>query len=147
MSDQPNRNPTEVRGVHHVAIQTRDWEGSMRLYRDVLGMTEVLRVDNGAGQFVVMLDAGDGSHVELFEQTPARAAAGPAADGDFGDLLSHLALATSDADATTMGVRSAGYQILFEPSSLESSGLKLTYSFFRGPNSGILELVETRTTA
>ena len=25
-------------GMHHVAVQTRDWEASLRLYRDVLGM-------------------------------------------------------------------------------------------------------------
>ncbi len=24
-------------GMHHVAVQARDWEASLRLYRDVLG--------------------------------------------------------------------------------------------------------------
>ena len=27
-----------VCGMHHVAVQTRDWEASLRLYRDVLAM-------------------------------------------------------------------------------------------------------------
>ena len=25
-------------GAHHIAVHTRDWEDSLRLYRDVLGM-------------------------------------------------------------------------------------------------------------
>ena len=25
-------------GCHHIALQTRDWEASLKLYRDVLGM-------------------------------------------------------------------------------------------------------------
>ena len=31
-------------GAHHIAVHTRDWEDSLRLYRDVLGMEIVAEI-------------------------------------------------------------------------------------------------------
>ena len=56
-------------GSHHIAVQVRNMEDSLKLYRDVLGMQVV-------GQFgsperrVFLLDIGDGSHMELFDPKP-----------------------------------------------------------------------------
>lgn len=126
-------------GVHHVALQTSDWEGSLKLYGDVLGMTEVARFAGGGGQTIVLLDAGDGCCLELF---------GPTADTKTGvatgDLLTHIALATTDARAATERVRRAGYEITVEPKDVTLGTLQVTLSFFRGPNGELLEFFEVR---
>jgi catechol 2,3-dioxygenase-like lactoylglutathione lyase family enzyme len=132
-----------VTGTHHIAIQTTDWEASLHLYRDVLGMTEAVTFDNGTGQSVVLLDTGDGTHVELFEAVPGSAAT---AQGAFSDVLSHVALTVADARAVTDVVRAAGYEILAEPRDVDLAGrVRLTISFFRGSSGEIVELVEERT--
>ena len=55
-------------GMHHIAIQAQDWEESLRLYRDVLGM-ELAAEFGSPERKIVLLDMGDGSHVELFAPT------------------------------------------------------------------------------
>lgn len=130
-----------VHGGHHIAIQTRDWQDSVTLYRDVLGMTEAASSDNGSGQQVMLLDIGDGTHLELFERAPSTP---PGPDGEFGDLLSHFALATTDVRAATEHLRAAGYAIVAEPRDVELGALELCISFFRGPSGELVELVEER---
>lgn len=126
-------------GVHHIALQTRDWEASLRLYQGVLGMTEVTRFTGGDGQTIMLLDAGDGCYLELFEpteNTPTGAATN--------DPLTHIALATTDARAATERVREAGYEITVEPKEVTLGALQVTLSFFRGPNGEVLEFFEVR---
>jgi len=56
-------------GTHHIAVQTRDWAASMRLYQEVLGMTLVAEFGSPERK-IVLLDIGDGSHMELFQPKP-----------------------------------------------------------------------------
>ena len=37
-------------GTHHIAIQARDWDESIKLYRDVLGMTLAVEFVGGGGE-------------------------------------------------------------------------------------------------
>ena len=50
-------------GTHHIAVQTRDWDKSMAFYQDVLGMKLVAEFGSPERK-IVLLDAGDGSHIE-----------------------------------------------------------------------------------
>lgn len=122
--------------IHHIALQTTDWAGSLRLYQDVLGMTETARFQGGEGQTIILLDVGDGSHVELFEP---KAGATPSSDSAH---FFHLALATSDARAATERVRAAGYEITVEPKDVTLGALEVTISFFKGPNGELLEFFQ-----
>jgi glyoxylase I family protein len=126
-------------GMHHVAIQTRDWETSLQFYRDLLGM-EVVTEFELPDQKVIILDIGDGSHVEIFEpKTDTPPAGSPAAN----DPLKHIALATTDARAALEHVRQAGYEVTVEPKDVDLNGLKATIAFFKGPNNEILEFFQT----
>ena len=124
-------------GAHHIALQTQDWDASLRLYRDVLGMQIV-------GEFgtperpVLLLDMGDGSHMELFapQATPAEQ---PAA----AQLLTHIALATTDTRQATELVRQAGYMIKTEPKDVQLGSISATISFFIGPNGETIEFFQT----
>ena len=124
-------------GIHHIALQTTDWDASLKLYKDILGMTETTRFQNAEGQTILLLDAGDGSHVELFE--PLSSA--PTSDNAH---FFHLAIATTNARAATQRVREAGYEITVEPKDLTLGELDVTISFFKGPNGEVLEFFETR---
>lgn len=124
-------------GTHHIAVQALDWEASLKLYRDVLGMRETVGWTAGDGQKIVLLDVGDGSHIELFSpktDTPADAPNYP---------VMHVALATTDARHATEQVRQAGYEITVEPKDVNLGGLEVTVAFFKGPSGEILEFFQT----
>lgn len=126
-------------GMHHVAVQTRDWEASLRLYRDVLGM-EVVAEFGSAERKIMLLDVGDGSHMELFAPTAESPAEGTESPND---PVTHFALAVADTRAATEHVRAAGYEITLEPKDLELGALRATIAFFKGPCGEVLEFFQT----
>jgi len=127
-------------GTHHIAVQTRNWEASLRLYEDVLGMEIVARFGSPERK-IFLLDTGDGSHIELFEPNPDTPAFdAPAAN----DPVIHFALATTDTRAALEHVRQAGYEITMEPKDLTLDQLDVTIAFFKGPNGEVIEFFETR---
>lgn len=126
-------------GCHHIAVQARDWDASLKLYRDVLGMPVVAEFGSPERK-IALLDMGDGSHMELFQpkaDTPAPGAAAP------NDPVTHFALATTDTKAATEHVRQAGYEITVEPKTLDLGPLTVTIAFFLGPNGESIEFFQT----
>jgi len=123
-----------------VTIQTRDWAAALRLYRDVLGMTVVAEFGSPERK-LVLLDIGDGSHIELIAPTATTPAIGsPVAN----DPLVHLALATPDTAAALEHVRQAGYEITMEPKAVRLGNIEATVAFFKGPNGEVIEFFQTR---
>ena len=51
-------------GTHHIAVQSYDWEASLRLYCEVLGM-RVVEEFGLPDRKIILLDIGDGSHMEI----------------------------------------------------------------------------------
>ena len=126
-------------GLHHVAVYTRSLENSLRLYRDTLGMSIVAEFGAPARK-VMLLDMGDGSHMELFQPTADSPKEGdPAAN----DPVNHFALATTDTEATVEHVRAAGYRITVEPRRVFLDGIEAIIAFFQGPSGESVELFET----
>lgn len=126
-------------GTHHIAVQTRDWEKSMAFYQDVLGM-ELVAEFGSPERKIVLLDAGDGSHIELFQPTGATPSEG---DDAANDPVIHFALATTDARAATERVREAGCKVTMEPTDVDLGALKVTISFFIGPSGEVIEFFQT----
>lgn len=125
-------------GMHHVAVQTRDWETSLCFYRDILGM-EVVAEFGAPERKIALLDVGDGSHLELFAPTaesPTLEAESP------NDPVTHFALAVADARAATERVREAGCEITVEPKDLTLDRLTVTIAFFIGPNGEVVEFFQ-----
>ena len=126
-------------GMHHVAVQTRDWEASLRLYRDVLGM-EIVAEFGSPERKIILLDLGDGTYMELF----APVADSPAVDSESpNDPVTPFALAVEDTRAATERVREAGYEITIEPKALELDHLSVPIAFFTGPSGEVLEFFQT----
>ena len=127
-------------GAHHIALQTRDWDASLRLYRDVLGM-QIIAEFGSPERRILLLDIGDGSHMELFAPLPAAAAA--ADQSAAANLLTHIALATTDTRQAIEHVRQAGYTITVEPKDVQLGPIPATIAFFNGPNGETIEFFQT----
>jgi catechol 2,3-dioxygenase-like lactoylglutathione lyase family enzyme len=125
-------------GMHHISIQTRDWDASLHLYQEVLGMAAVAEF-GPPERPIVLLDIGDGSHIELFAPKPDPPAGESPAPGD---LILHFALATTDTRAAVEHVRQAGYEITSEPRTVDLSGMRVTNAFFKGPNGEEIEFFQ-----
>ncbi|MBN1563667.1 MAG: VOC family protein [Anaerolineae bacterium] len=125
-------------GTHHIAIQARDLDESLKLYRDVLGMPVVAEFGSPERK-IMLLDTGDGSHIELFQPTAATPQPGSAAPND---PVLHFALATTDTRAVTEIVREAGYTITVEPKDVDLGALQVTIAFFEGPSGEVIELFQ-----
>ena len=126
-------------GIHHIAIQTTDWDASIHLYRDVLGM-QVVHEFGSPEQPITLLDVGDGSLIELF----------PPREDDSGEITSgvslpivHLALAAKDTRSAVEHIRASGYEITMEPKTLDLNSMHVTIAFFKGPNGEEFELFQT----
>ncbi len=124
--------------MHHIAVQTRDWEASLRFYRDTLGMV-VAHEFGSPERKVWLLDMGDGSFMELFQPKADTAAPGSPAPND---PVFHFALTTTDTRAITEHVRQAGYEITMEPKDLDLGTLQVTISFCLGPNGESVEFFQ-----
>lgn len=127
-------------GAHHIAVQTRDWDASLSFYSDVLGM-EVIAEFGSPDRKIILLDMGDGSHMELFQPTASSPAAGDASPND---PVTHFALATTDARAAVEHVRQAGAEITLEPTDVSLGGtINATIAFFKGPSGEVIEFFQT----
>jgi glyoxylase I family protein len=124
-------------GTHHIALQSRDWDASLRLYRDVLGM-QVVAEFGTPERPVLLLDIGDGSCIELFAPLPA--AADQMADAN---VFTHIALATTDTRQAIEQVRQGGYTIKTEPKDVQLGPIAATIAFFTGPNGETIEFFQT----
>lgn len=142
MGEPPINRPA---GLHHVAIRSKDFDRSVAFYTDVLGFEPAIGWGEKPGR-TIMLDAGDGNHLEIFER--------PGEDwpgGEHGAVL-HLAIRTRDVDGDTERVRRAGCQVTTEPCDVElnttigPNPVAVRLSFFRGPDGEVVELFANKLT-
>ena len=124
-------------GSHHIAVQTTNYEASVRFYTEVMGMTEVVEFETG-GRRALILDIGDGSHMELFEPIPGTQ---PKNDAT-GDIVFHFALQTTDIEAALERVRAAGMEITVELRSADLGPLSVSLAFFKGPSGEVVEFMQ-----
>lgn len=124
-------------GSHHIAIQTTDYEASLAFYTEVMGMTEVVGFETG-GRRALILDIGDGSHMELFEPIPGTQ---PSNDAT-GDIVFHFALQTTDIESALERVRAAGMEITVELTTVQMGPLNITLAFFKGPSGEVVEFIQ-----
>jgi glyoxylase I family protein len=130
-------------GFHHVCIKTRDWDQTLRFYRDVLGCTEKIAW-RAAPERAVMLDTGGGNYVEIFEDL----AYAPAPDGS----ILHLALRTAKLDEVAARVRAFGAKITMEPKDVTiattngAGQIPIRIFFCTGPNGEVIEFFQNTVT-
>lgn len=127
----------KITGFHHTAIRSTDFDASVRFYEDVLGLKR--RISWGEpGKRAIMIDAGDGNYVEIFESSePLR---------DKEATILHFAFRTDDCSAMLEVVRRSGAEVTMEPKevTIDSSAgpVLVKIAFFKGPDGEIIELFE-----
>lgn len=130
-------------GFHHVCMKTRDWDATMRFYQETLGCTEKISWRE-APQRAVMLDAGDGNYIEVFEDL----AVTHAPDG----AINHFALRTTRLDEVAARIRAAGFKITVEPRDViiaTTNGVgpvPVRIFFCSGPNGESIEFLQNMLT-
>ena len=124
-------------GTHHIAVQTVDYEASVKFYTEVMGMIEVVGFES-QGRRAVILDIGDGSHMELFEPIPGTQ---PSNDAT-GNVVFHFALQTTDIEQALERVRAAGMEITVELTTVQMGPLNISLAFFKGPSGEVVEYIQ-----
>lgn len=130
-------------GFHHVCMKTRDWDATMRFYKDTLGCTEKVAWRT-APQRAVMLDAGDGNYIEIFEDA--------AYVGAPLGAINHFALRITRLDEVAARVRAAGFKITMEPRDVTiatTNGVgpvPVRIFFCDGPNGESIEFLQNTVT-
>jgi glyoxylase I family protein len=149
-------------GLHHASIRTRDWDGTLRFYRDVLGFTLKMSWLESTGEVSdrladasprnqrwAYLDAGDGTYLEIFDDPgfmPSDADADPVSGS--GGALVHLSLRTSRIDHVCAHARAHGVTVIGEPvdftlpTSTGQGDVVVRVCFIRGPNHEWIELLQ-----
>jgi|UniRef100_UPI00404B009F glyoxylase I family protein len=130
-------------GFHHVCVKTRNWDATMRFYREGLGCTEKISWAQ-APKRAVMLDCGDGNYIEVFEDL----ASSPAAIGP----IHHMALRTTRLTEVVVHLRGMGYKITMEPKDVKipttngAGEVAVFIAFCEGPNGESVELFQNEKT-
>jgi glyoxylase I family protein len=124
-------------GIHHVALRVKDFESSLRFYTSVLGLVERVRW-NDPPKRIVLLDTGNRSYLELFEN--GQNAPKPE------DAFWHLAFRVPDAAAALEHCRKAGCEVWVEPKTLANlggSGFDVHIAFCKGPDGELIEFFQS----
>lgn len=123
-------------GIHHVAVRTTDLAASLSLYHELLGMP-IVKENEVPGKRLVLLDSGNGSHIELAAPRDSAAAENIP---EVNHPLQHIALTTTDIPGVIERVRSAGYEITVEPREVQLGETTTRIAFFKGSAGELIEL-------
>ncbi|WP_433662571.1 VOC family protein [Nocardia sp. CA-128927] len=142
---------TMIRGIHHVAVATRDMDRLLPFYRDLLGC-EVLfdiEIPSGTDRFdnmtalpdaaarCVMLRAGN-AYIEMFQYRSPHPPAGNPSRPFNEPGYSHFCFDVTDIDAEYARLSQAGMVFHAPPQAAEDG--KATYG--RDPDGNVIELQE-----
>lgn len=125
-------------GFHHLAMRVKDFDASMKFYKEGLGFVEYKAWGEGDKR-AVMLDTGDGNYFEIF-------AGGKDEVKPEGAYL-HVALRTDNCDLALKRAVEAGAVVTQEPSDVtipSNPPLPVRIAFCKGLDGEIIEFFQNR---
>jgi catechol 2,3-dioxygenase-like lactoylglutathione lyase family enzyme len=141
-----------IRGIHHTAISTGDFERALAFYRDLLGFEVIVEFRWPVGSEVAdritglrdssaraaLLQTGN-AMIELFEYDSPRPSPGDPERPVCDHGITHICLDVTDLDAEYERLGSAGMTFHCPPQDL-GDGIRTTYG--RDPDGNVIELQE-----
>ena len=120
-------------GSHHLALASADFDRSLKFYTEGLGMRPVAAWGEGTGR-AVLLDIGDGSHLEVF--------ANGTAEAQQNERYWHFAIRTTDPDLAFANAIAAGATEKIAPKTVDIPSdppLPVRLAFVIGPDGEVIE--------
>ncbi|MFZ4694404.1 MAG: VOC family protein [Verrucomicrobiia bacterium] len=129
-------------GLHHIAFRAKDFDASVRFYKEGLGLTEKISWGEGDKR-AIMLDTGNGNYIEIF----AGGSAEPKPDG----VLLHFALRAANCDAALRRAVAAGAVVTVPAKdvaiqSRPTGPTPVRIAFCKGPDGEIIEFFQNERT-
>lgn len=128
---------------HHIALQTSDFEKSLKFYTEGLGFEIYKTFVASSGKNVALIDIGEGSYFEIFSD-------GEKNDGkrDYAGRYFHLALKVNDAKAAyKRAIEYGGEEMGKAPREMElptTPPMPVVIGFIKGPDGEELEFFQLR---
>ncbi len=127
-------------GFHHVALQTKDIDASLRFYTEGLGFTLRAKWATDSGKIIALIDIGNGSYFELFSDGTPSEETEPKAGSFF-----HLALSVADTRQAFDRAVACGGVPHVAPKEVvlgENGEIRAALSFVKGPDGEQIEFFQ-----
>ena len=129
--------------IHHIALQSSDFEKSLKFYTEGLGFEKTKTFVASTGKHVAMLDTGEGISIELFSDGKESET-----DKTFAGNFFHLALKVDNAvEAYERALKYGGKEMGKYPREMSlptTPPTPVVIGFIKGPDGEELEFYQTR---
>ena len=126
---------------HHVALQTSDFEKSLKFYTEGLGFEVYRTFTASSGKKVALLDIGEGSYFEIFSNGEKKIV-----KSDYAGSYFHLALKVDDAfSAYKRAVEHGGEEMGKAPKEMalpSDPPIPTILGFVKGPDGEEIEFFQ-----
>lgn len=127
-------------GFHHIALKVRDFDKSVGLYQDTLGLNMALSWGEEKER-ACMLDMGDGTYIEIFDGGQSNGALQQ-------EPMIHFAFLTDECDAMYNAALKAGCSSHMAPEDLTINGhekdVPIRIAFVIGYDGELIEFFQYR---
>lgn len=128
---------------HHIALQTSNFEKSLKFYTEGLGFEVFRTFTASTGKKVALIDIGEGSYFELFSDGEVKED-----KRDYAGRYFHLALKVDDAKAAyKRALEYGGEEMGKAPHEMElptNPPMPVVIGFIKGPDGEELEFFQLR---
>lgn len=128
---------------HHIALQTSNFEKSLKFYTEGLGFEVFKTFTASTGKKVALIDIGEGSYFELFSDGEVKED-----KRDYAGRYFHLALKVDDAKAAyERALEYGGEEMEKAPREMElptNPPMPVVIGFIKGPDGEELEFFQLR---
>ena len=131
-----------VSGFHHVALRVKDFNKSIKFYREALGFDVKINFPHTRDKNIkiAMMDVGDGNYIEIFSDSKTGKI-----DTESAGCWFHIAFRTEDVDEIVERAKKFGVPVTREPSDVVLDAevqTPIRAAFISGPDGESIEFLK-----